>query len=106
MRCIQNSASGLSSGFDIPRACLTEALLKEEAVEIAVKLTPPQLHVALGRRIIAFGKRLMTDGPIESLDSWPTPASPPFSSRKGAATCKYSDTAKSLGARLEIKERC
>ena len=50
------SAEKLAGEFDIPRACLTEDLLKDESVEIVVNLTPPQLHVALDRRIIASGK--------------------------------------------------
>ena len=51
-------AEKLAREFDIPKACLTEELLADEAVEIVVNLTPPQLHVALDKQIIAAGKHL------------------------------------------------
>ncbi len=57
-------AEKLAREFDIPKACLTEDLLKDEAVEIVVNLTPPQLHVALGRQIIASGKHLFSEKPF------------------------------------------
>ncbi len=58
------SAEKLAGEFGIPRACLTEDLLKDESVEIVVNLTPPQLHVALDRRIIASGKHLFSEKPF------------------------------------------
>ena len=57
-------AEKLAREFDIPKACLTEDLLKDEAVEIVVNLTPPQLHVALDRQIIASGKHLFSEKPF------------------------------------------
>jgi len=57
-------AEKLAGEFDIPRACLTEDLLKDAAVEIVVNLTPPQLHAALDRRIIASGKHLFSEKPF------------------------------------------
>lgn len=57
-------AEKLAGEFDIPRACLTEELLKDESVEIIVNLTPPQLHVALDRQIIASGKHLFSEKPF------------------------------------------
>ena len=57
-------AEKLAREFDIPKACLTEDLLKDESVEIVVNLTPPQLHVALDERIIAAGKHLFSEKPF------------------------------------------
>ena len=57
-------AEKLAREFDIPKACVTEELLKDEAVEIVVNLTPPQLHVALDRQIIAAGKHLFSEKPF------------------------------------------
>ena len=57
-------AEKLAREFDIPKACLTEELLADEAVEIVVNLTPPQLHVALDRQIIAAGKHLFSEKPF------------------------------------------
>ena len=57
-------AEKLAREFDIPKACLTEELLADEAVEIVVNLTPPQLHVALDKQIIAAGKHLFSEKPF------------------------------------------
>ena len=57
-------AEKLAREFDIPKACLTEELLRDESVEIVVNLTPPQLHVALDERIIAAGKHLFSEKPF------------------------------------------
>ena len=57
-------AEKLAREFDIPKACLTEDLLGDEAVEIVVNLTPPQLHVSLDKQIIAAGKHLFSEKPF------------------------------------------
>ena len=57
-------AQKLAREFDIPRACVTEELFKDDEVEIIVNLTPPQLHVALDRQIIAAGKHLFSEKPF------------------------------------------
>lgn len=59
-----SAAEKLAREFDIPKACLTEDLLGDEAVEIVVNLTPPQFHVALDRQIIAAGKHLFSEKPF------------------------------------------
>lgn len=54
----------LASEFGIERAYTTEELLKDEEVEIVINLTPPQLHVELGKRIITAGKHLFSEKPF------------------------------------------
>ncbi len=57
-------AEKLAREFDIPKACVTEELLKDSDVEIVVNLTPPQMHTALDRQIIAAGKHLFSEKPF------------------------------------------
>lgn len=57
-------AERLAHEFNIPRACVTEELLRDDAVEIVLNLTPPQFHVALDRQIIAAGKHLFSEKPF------------------------------------------
>lgn len=57
-------AQKLAREFSIPRACVTEELLRDEDVEIVLNLTPPQFHVALDRQIIAAGKHLFSEKPF------------------------------------------
>ncbi len=57
-------AKKLADEFDIPRACKTEELLGDSAIDIVLNLTPPQFHVALDRQIIAAGKHLFSEKPF------------------------------------------
>lgn len=57
-------AEKLAVEFDIPKAYTTDALLKDDAVEIVLNLTPPQFHVALDKQIIAAGKHLFSEKPF------------------------------------------
>ena len=59
-----NLAKKLADEFDIPRACTTEELLGDSAIDIVLNLTPPQFHVALDRQIIAAGKHLFSEKPF------------------------------------------
>ncbi|MGX8704980.1 MAG: Gfo/Idh/MocA family protein [bacterium] len=57
-------AEKLAREFGVPKACVTEELLRDEAIEIVLNLTPPQFHVALDRQIIAAGKHLFSEKPF------------------------------------------
>lgn len=59
-----NLAKKLADEFGIPRACTTEELLGDSAIDIVLNLTPPQFHVALDRQIIAAGKHLFSEKPF------------------------------------------
>jgi predicted dehydrogenase len=54
----------LASEFGIQKAYTTEELLNDDEVEIVINLTPPQLHVELGKRIITAGKHLFSEKPF------------------------------------------
>ena len=57
-------ARRLAETYDIARACTPEELLGDREVEIVLNLTPPQLHVALDRQILAAGKHLFSEKPF------------------------------------------
>lgn len=57
-------AEKLAGEFGIPKAYVTEDLLKDEEIDIVINLTPPQFHVALDRQIIAAGKHLFSEKPF------------------------------------------
>ena len=54
----------LASEFGIKKAYTPEELLNDEEVEIVINLTPPQLHVQLGKKIVAAGKHLFSEKPF------------------------------------------
>ena len=57
-------AQKLASEFDVPKAYVTEDLLKDPDIDIVINLTPPQFHVALDRQIIQVGKHLFSEKPF------------------------------------------
>jgi len=57
-------AQKLASEFDVPKAYVTEDLLKDPDVDIVINLTPPQFHVTLDRQIIQAGKHLFSEKPF------------------------------------------
>ncbi len=57
-------AQKLAEEFGIPKACVTEELLKDPDIDIVVNLTPPQAHVALDRQILRAGKHLFSEKPF------------------------------------------
>lgn len=57
-------AQKLATEFNIPKAYVTEDLLKDPDIDIVVNLTPPQFHVALDRQIIRAGKHLFSEKPF------------------------------------------
>ena len=57
-------AKKLAEEFSIPKACVTDELLKDPEVDIILNLTPPQAHTALNRRIIEAGHHLFSEKPF------------------------------------------
>ena len=57
-------AQKLASEFDVPRAYVTEDLLKDPDIDIIINLTPPQFHIAVDRQIIRARKHLFSEKPF------------------------------------------
>lgn len=57
-------ARKLALEFGIKKAYTPEELLQDDEVEIVINLTPPQLHVELGKRIVTAGKHLFSEKPF------------------------------------------
>lgn len=57
-------AKKLAAEFGISKAYLTEALLKDEEIDIVLNLTPPQFHVEVDKQIIGAGKHLFSEKPF------------------------------------------
>ena len=57
-------AQKLAGEFNVPKAYVTEDLLKDEEIELIINLTPPQFHVQLAKQILSAGKHLFSEKPF------------------------------------------
>lgn len=57
-------ATALATKFGVPRACLPEALLMDDEIEIVVNLTPPAAHAELAVAALEAGKSVYNEKPL------------------------------------------
>ncbi|MFO7955628.1 MAG: Gfo/Idh/MocA family oxidoreductase [Candidatus Brocadiia bacterium] len=61
---VRERAEAQAGKYDVPRACTTEELLADPAIEIVVNLTPPAGHYQIAKAAIEAGKSIYNEKPL------------------------------------------